>query len=89
MADDRCFTVLKYVKISGIICLFSWYADNDPKRQLVEYRMCVHVFGNSPSPAMATYGLWKTAGNVEQEFGSDVLSDVLSMLMMDLFPYLC
>nr|XP_022331795.1 uncharacterized protein LOC111129629 [Crassostrea virginica] len=55
---------------------FFWYADNDPKGQLVEYRMCVHVFGNSPSPAVATYGLRKTAGNAEQEFGSDVLKFV-------------
>ncbi len=36
---------------------FLWYKDNDPQQELVDYRMKVHVFGNSPSPAVATYGL--------------------------------
>ncbi|XP_056006690.1 uncharacterized protein LOC130050517 [Ostrea edulis] len=51
---------------------FLWYADNGPKEQLVEYRMRVHIFGNIPSPAVAIYGLRRTANNAEQEFGSDV-----------------
>ena len=38
---------------------FLWFEDNDPSKQLIEYRMCKHVFGNSPSPAIATYGLRK------------------------------
>jgi hypothetical protein len=36
---------------------FFWHRDNDPSKELMEYRMCVHVFGNRPSPAVATYGL--------------------------------
>ena len=36
---------------------FYWYQNNDPNLPLVEYRMTVHVFGNRPSPAVATYGL--------------------------------
>ncbi|KAK3082438.1 hypothetical protein FSP39_009290 [Pinctada imbricata] len=39
---------------------FFWYANNDPNSDLIEYRMRVHVFGNTPSPAVATYGLRKT-----------------------------
>lgn len=42
---------------------FFWYLDNDLQKQLVEYRMCVHVFGNNPSPAVATYGIRRTAKN--------------------------
>ncbi|KAK3100574.1 hypothetical protein FSP39_022032 [Pinctada imbricata] len=38
---------------------FYWYDQNDPSRPMVEYRMSVHVFGNRPSPAVATYGLKK------------------------------
>ena len=38
---------------------FLWFKDNDTTKPLVEYRMCVHVFGNSPSPAVASYGLRK------------------------------
>lgn len=55
---------------------FFWYLDNDPQKQSVEYRMCVHVFGNSPSPAVATYGLRRTAENAESTYGSDVRSFV-------------
>nr|XP_034319596.1 uncharacterized protein LOC117687355 [Crassostrea gigas] len=36
---------------------FFWHQYNDPAQELLEYRMCVHVFGNRPSPAVATYGL--------------------------------
>ncbi|VDI78659.1 Hypothetical predicted protein [Mytilus galloprovincialis] len=55
---------------------FFWYKDNDPQNELIEYRMRVHVFGNSPSPAVATYGLRKTAQSGEEIYGSDVLDFV-------------
>lgn len=40
---------------------FLWFKDNNIDNELVEIRMCVHVFGNSPSPAVATFGLRKSA----------------------------
>ena len=49
---------------------FIWYKDNDPNGELTEYRMKVHVFGNTSSPAVATFCLRKTADVGEQEFGS-------------------
>lgn len=39
---------------------FFWYEENDMNKNLIEYRMCSHVFGNKPSPAVATYGLRRT-----------------------------
>ncbi|XP_063397214.1 uncharacterized protein LOC134681506 [Mytilus trossulus] len=51
---------------------FLWYKDNNPSNELTKYRMCVHAFGNSPSPAIATYGLRKTAALGENVYGSDV-----------------
>ncbi|KAM4048607.1 uncharacterized protein ACNLHF_011410 [Anomaloglossus baeobatrachus] len=50
---------------------FLWYKDNDTNKEMVEYRMRVHVFGNSPSPAVATYGLRRTALEGESEYGTD------------------
>jgi len=50
---------------------FFWYQDNDPAKSLTEYRMRVHVFGNTSSPEAATYGLRETAEVGESEFGSD------------------
>lgn len=45
--------------------------------------MRVHAFGNSPSPAIATYALQKTAEIAQQTYGKDVQDFVeISMLMM-------
>ncbi|XP_069618693.1 olfactory receptor 2D2-like [Ranitomeya imitator] len=43
---------------------------NDTNKEMVEYRMKVYVFGNSP-PAVATYGLRRTAFAGAAEFGKD------------------
>ena len=50
---------------------FLWYEDNTPGKRIVEYRMNVHLFGNGPSPAVATFGLRKTAMDGEEEFGEN------------------
>ena len=50
---------------------FLWYEDNDMDKELVEYRMTVHVFGNTTSPAVATYALRQTVQDSDpdvQEF---------------------
>jgi hypothetical protein len=49
---------------------FLWYRNNDPEQNLIEYRMRVHVFGNSPSPAIATLGLRKVAQKAESKYSS-------------------
>lgn len=51
---------------------FIWHKDNDFEKPLVDYQMKVHVFGNSPSPAVATYGLRKTADIAEEKYGKDM-----------------
>ncbi|RXN11463.1 hypothetical protein ROHU_010601 [Labeo rohita] len=51
---------------------FFWYEENDPEKSVIEYRMKVHIFGNSPSPAVAIYGLRQAAKEAESEFGADV-----------------
>ena len=50
---------------------FLWYKDNDPNGAITEYRMKVHIFGNTSSPALANYALLKTAEVGESKFGSD------------------
>lgn len=51
---------------------FFWYEDNNPDHELTEYRMRVHVFGNKPSPSVASYGLQKIAEVSEDKYGADV-----------------
>ena len=48
---------------------FLWFKDNNPTKEIVEYRMAVHLFGNTCSPAIATFGLRKTAEDGEEGFG--------------------
>ena len=55
---------------------FMWYEDNDPEKSFIQYRMCVHVFGNSPSQAVATYGLQQTIENSDPEVNKFVNKDV-------------
>ena len=45
---------------------FLWFRNNDPKQPIIEYRMNVHLFGNGPSPATATYSLRKTVDGEEK-----------------------
>ncbi|KAI3367313.1 hypothetical protein L3Q82_008361 [Scortum barcoo] len=45
--------------------------NNDPTSDIVDYRMRVHLFGNSPSPAVAVYGLRRAAKEAEADYGSD------------------
>ncbi|KAK3087380.1 hypothetical protein FSP39_005210 [Pinctada imbricata] len=51
---------------------FIWHRDNDMDQPLIDYQMKVHVFGNKPSPAVATYGLRRTADEAEHQYGSDM-----------------
>ncbi|XP_078345322.1 uncharacterized protein LOC144630841 [Oculina patagonica] len=45
------------------------FEDHDPTKKIIEYRMTVHLFGNGPSPAVATFGLRRTADDGEERFG--------------------
>ena len=51
---------------------FLWYEDNDTTKELMDYRMCDHVFGNSPSPAVASYGPRRIANLAANTIGTDV-----------------
>lgn len=60
---------------------FLWYRNNNPEDEFIEYRMRMHVFGNTPSPAVATYGLREAVKNVTKTSGN--LLNETSMLTMD------
>lgn len=60
-----------------------WYRNNDLNGEIVDCRMRVHVFGNSPSPAVAIYGLWRAAKEHEESFRSDTRKLVEKELYLD------
>lgn len=61
---------------------FLWYKDNDADAPLIEYRMKAHAFGNSPSPAVATYGLRKCVQQTDV-YGDDVAEFVTHNFYVD------
>lgn len=48
------------------------FRNNNMNSNIVDYRLKVHVFGNTPSPAVAIYGLRRAAREEEDSYGSDV-----------------
>ncbi|XP_039534522.1 uncharacterized protein LOC120483523 [Pimephales promelas] len=52
---------------------FLWHKDNDVNKEIVEYRMKVHVFGNGPSPAVAIYGLRRAIREGAEKYGVDTV----------------
>ncbi|XP_039902004.1 uncharacterized protein LOC120742644 isoform X1 [Simochromis diagramma] len=55
---------------------FLWHRDNDLNNEVVEYRLKVHVFGNSTSPAVAIYGLRKAIRAGSKDCGADTVKFV-------------
>ncbi|XP_049918800.1 uncharacterized protein LOC126401515 [Epinephelus moara] len=51
---------------------FLWFHDNNLSNDIIEYRMKVHVFGNSPSPAVAIFGLHQSVQCFETDLDPDV-----------------
>ena len=62
---------------------FLWYENNTPGRRIIEYRMNVHLFGNGPSPAVAAFGLRRTAADGEEEFGENAAGFVRRNFYVD------
>ncbi|XP_071147616.1 uncharacterized protein [Mytilus edulis] len=54
---------------------FFWYQDNDFSKPLIEYRMTSHVFGNTPSPAVASYGLRQAVATSDEDVRAFVCND--------------
>ena len=44
-----------------------WYRNKDEEKELIEYSMKKHVFGNSVSLAVATLGLRNTVKNNDED----------------------
>ncbi|XP_055998870.1 uncharacterized protein LOC130047575 [Ostrea edulis] len=83
MADiQRMFYCFKVEGEHRNYLRFLWHKDNNIDNEIVDFRMCVHVFGNSPSPAVATYGLRRTAMLAEKQYGADMREFVNKKFML-------
>ena len=52
---EQIFHSFKVKKEHRDFLRFLWYKDNDPTAKIIEYRMKVHIFGNTSSPAVANH----------------------------------
>jgi hypothetical protein len=50
---------------------FFWFKDNDPEKELAEYRANVHIFGNTSSPAVASFSLRSCADSAGPEVSEE------------------
>ncbi len=62
---------------------FLWFRENNPENEVTELCMNVHVFENSPSPAVAMYCLRSAALEGKNKFGRDALQFVEQDFYMD------
>lgn len=62
---------------------FLWWLDGDPSKEVVEYRMKVHLFGASSSPGCANFGLRRAADDGEQDFGADAAAFIRKNFYVD------
>ena len=80
---EQMFHSFKVKREHRDLLRFLWFKDNDPNGEITEYRMKVHIFGNTSSPAVANHGLRKTAEVGEAEFGSDAKAFVHNNFYVD------
>ena len=62
---------------------FLWWQDNSIEKPLQEYRMCVHLFGATSSPACSNYALRKTAEEASSQYGPEVTNTILRNFYVD------
>lgn len=75
-----CFFVREDDK--NFLC-FLWFQDNDLSKAIVDYRMRVHIFGNSPSPAVAIHGQHQSVQVSEFHVDPDVKHFVMRDFYVD------
>jgi len=62
---------------------FLWWPDNDLDQEPVDYRMEVHLFGATSSPACSSFALRRTAEDNIGEFGEDIVKTVKKNFYVD------
>ena len=62
---------------------FLWWSDNDLDQEPVNYRMEVHLFGATLSPACSSFALRRTAEDNIGEFGEEVVKTVKKNFYVD------
>jgi hypothetical protein len=78
---EGMFNQVKVTPDNRDMMRFLFWPDGDRKKQPVEFRMCVHLFGGCWSPCAANFALKRVA----HDFSDDVSSDVLHLIMRNFY----
>ena len=62
---------------------FFWFRENNPEKELVEYRARVHLFGNTSSPALAIIGLRFAVNNDSTNASQEVKQFIKNNFYVD------
>ena len=62
---------------------FLWWLDEHPTKEVIDYRMKVHLFGASISPGCANFGLRRAADDGEEGFGTDAAAFIRKDFYVD------
>ncbi|KAK3728019.1 hypothetical protein QZH41_000113 [Actinostola sp. cb2023] len=62
---------------------FLWWEDGDIDKDLIEYRMTVHLFGAGSSPGCSNFALKTTADDNQEQFGSEAAEFVRNDFYVD------
>ena len=54
---------------------FLWQFDGHPSKEVIDYRMKVHLFGVSSFPRWANFGLRWAVDDGEEDFGTDAVPE--------------
>ena len=72
MADiDAMFHQVRVPENQRSLLRFLWWEQGDPRMEIEEFEMCVHLFGGKSSPSCSNYALRRTSVDYEIEFGED------------------
>ena len=80
---EAMYHQFKVAKEDRNLLRFLWWKDGDLHSSPTTYRMTVHLFGATSSPACATYLLRQIAADHEAEYGSQAASFITNDFYVD------
>ena len=51
--------------------MFLWWKNSNTKEEIIDLKMCAHVFGSFSLPSCSNYALRRTAADNERQFRSE------------------
>ena len=62
---------------------FLWWEDGNINGNIVDYEMCVHVFGSTSSPSCSNFALKKTSYDYEARYGTKAAETLRNNFYVD------